>query len=141
MIEGAASARAGPNACTGDGFGVSVIIGGMRSAEKRVLNAVCVLRVRAAPETSVAARASVDAGTLPRSYGRSGGTGTGPRGAARLPNDGRNGRDEASRIGDGAGAGLPSRRVASSTLSSEPSSGADETYSTRTRARPSPWKS
>src|SRR5262249_60814440 len=82
-----------------------------------------------------------DAGTLPGAAGRSGGPGTGPRGAGRQPNAGRKGGDEASRIGDGAGAGPPSRRVASSTLSSEPSSGADETYSTRTRARPSPWKS
>ena len=102
MIEGPPSARAGAKASTGAGFlGTSVIIGGMRSAEKRVLNAVSTLRGRAAAETSVAGRASCESWTSPRLYGRSGGTGTGPRDATRLPNCGRNGFDEASRIGEG----------------------------------------
>src|SRR5262249_30791515 len=108
MIEGPASARPGANAATGAGSrGTSAIIGGMRSDEKRVLNAVSALRRREAPETSLDARASCVSAALPRSYGRSGGTGTGPREADRLPkpNEGRNGFDEASSTGDGAGAG------------------------------------
>src|SRR5262245_56198543 len=47
---------------------------------------------------------------------------------------GRNGLAEAIITLDGAGAGLPSRKVASNMASSLPSSGARPTYSTRTRA-------
>ena len=59
MIDGAASARVGAKASTGAGLrGTSLIIGGMRSAEKRELNAVWVLRARAGVSlaTDLAAR-------------------------------------------------------------------------------------
>ena len=49
---------------------------------------------------------------------------------------GTNGRAEATRTVDGDGAGSPVRSVAKSWRSSEPSSGARPTYSTRTRATP-----
>ena len=51
---------------------------------------------------------------------------------------GRKGLAAATITFDGAGAGYPSRKVASNMASSLPSIGARPTYSTRTRAKPWP---
>src|SRR5215203_6797144 len=58
--------------------------------------------------------------------------------ASREFRGGRNGLAEATMTREGAGAGVPVRRVAISMPSSLPSIGARATYSTRTRARPRP---
>src|ERR1700680_447926 len=94
-------------------------------------------RERARPEADISDVADIDAmsaDVLPRLYGRPSGIGTSARiGRADEGNSGPNARADAPRTRDGDGAGSPVRKVAMSWRSSEPSSGARATYSTRTR--------
>src|SRR5262252_8243570 len=96
-----------------------------------------IVRIHHRRSARVGAEGSNAPAPSPSPYGRSGGTGT-LRVAVYAASSGMKGFVDATRIRDGAGAGSPWRNVAINMLSSEPSSGAVPTYSTRTGATPLP---
>src|ERR1700730_5595500 len=102
-------------------------------------------RERTRLEADISDVADIDAMSaevLPRLYGRPSGIGTSPRiGRAEEEISGTNARADATLTRDGDGAGSPVRKVAISWRSSEPSNGARATYSTSTRATPTPLNS